>query len=61
MSEISNKINQCFYSIVEWKHHIMRRFCQDSLKYKIIEELQDCEALVIRDWALKFNPLHYRE
>ena len=59
--EFEERLNQSFNSIKEWKHHLIRCFCQESIKNKILDELQEGEALIIGDWAMKFNPLFYRE
>ena len=36
-------------------------FCQDFIKHKVLNELKSGDAFIFGDWAMKFNPLFYRE
>ena len=60
-NEIFERLSQSSILIKECKYHLMRSFCQNAIKLKIMDELQDGEALLICDWAMKFIPLYYRE
>ena len=36
-------------------------FCQDFIKHKVLNELKSGDAFIFGDWAMKFNPIYYRE
>ena len=48
-------------NILEWKHHIMRSFCQDLIKTKILNNLSNLDIYIHMDWAMKFIPISFRE
>ncbi|VDI44103.1 Hypothetical predicted protein [Mytilus galloprovincialis] len=54
-------IVQGIKTIIEWKKHIVRSVNQDRARGKVLDTLQPNEALIERDWAMKFLPLQYRE
>ena len=46
--------------IKEWKMHIIRTVNQDRARTDLLERMKSNEALLERDWAMKFLPLQYR-
>jgi hypothetical protein len=46
--------------IKEWKMHIIRTVNQDRARTDLLENMKSNEALLERDWAMKFLPLQYR-
>ena len=59
--EFMDQINAYKTIILEWKHHIIRTFCQDLIKYEILNNLSDKDIYIHMDWAMKFIPISYRE
>ena len=47
--------------IFDWKHHIVRAWCQDQIKYKTLNDLTSDDLYIHMDWAMKFLPTRYRE
>ena len=47
--------------IFRWKCHIMRSCNQEHGKQDALQMLDNCSALVIMDWAMKFLQLRHRE
>ena len=47
--------------IFHWKCHVMRSCNQECRKQDALWMLDNCSALVIMDWAMKFLPLQHRE
>ena len=48
-------------NIQAWKAHLLRSSNQDEAKQHILKKLDENSCLVIKDWAMKFLPVHYRE
>lgn len=48
-------------SIYNWKSHILRSITQESAKQSILQKLEPTEALIIFDWAMKFQQMKFRE
>lgn len=46
--------------IKEWEMHIIRTVNQDRARTNILENMKSDEALLERDWGMKFLPLQYR-
>jgi len=38
-----------------------KNFCQDLIKYEILNNLSDKDIYIHMDWAMKFIPISYRE
>lgn len=47
--------------IFAWKCHIIRGVNQEQAKQEAIRNLSSNSALIIIDWAMKFNQMRYRE
>ena len=47
--------------IFEWKAHVLRAQTQDQVKRQILNSLEEDEAFVVVDWALKFTAMKFRE
>jgi hypothetical protein len=47
--------------IFRWKCHIMRSCNQERGKQDALQMLDNCSALVVMDWAMKFLQLRHRE
>lgn len=48
-------------AVQEWKKHVLRTVNQNDARKDILENLEDHEILLERDWAMKFIPMQYRE
>ena len=55
--------NELFYQldldkkkVYDWKHHIIRTWVQDQIKYKILNEINAETCYLHQDWAMKFEP-----
>ncbi len=48
-------------SIYNWKSHILRSIHQESAKQSVLHNLKPTEALIILDWAMKFQQMKFRE
>ena len=60
-SEIFYEFEKEKIKIIEWKNHQIRSWCQDQIKYKILNELDNNSIYLHCDWAMKFLPMKYRE
>jgi hypothetical protein len=47
--------------VYKWKAHIMRAENQEEGKQEVLRNLNQHAALLLIDWAMKFNQLRYRE
>jgi hypothetical protein len=65
VNEVKNeyiyKFNLHKKNILEMKHHLIRNWIQDQIKYKILNNLTKDEIYIHMDWAMKFMPQKYRE
>jgi len=52
---------QAVNNILEWKAHIIRAENQDEGKQLVLTSLDKDSALILMDWAMKFNQMKYRE
>ena len=52
------KANQ---SILDWKAHILRSCNQEKAKQDRLQNLTPSEAIVVMDWAMKFQQMKFRE
>ena len=48
-------------AIHSWKSHQLRSVHQDQARIDAINTLDEHSALIVSDWAMKFNPQRYRE
>ena len=47
--------------IFEWKAHVLRAQNQDQVKRQILNSLEENEAFIVVDWAMKFTAMKFRE
>ena len=47
--------------IFEWKAHVLRAQNQDQVKRQILNSLEEDEAFIVVDWAMKFTAMKFRE
>lgn len=48
-------------SILDWKAHILRSCNQEKAKQDILQTLNTTEAIIVMDWAMKFQQIKFRE
>ena len=48
-------------SILDWKVHILRSCNQEKAKQDHLQNLTTSEAIVVMDWAMKFQQMKFRE
>lgn len=48
-------------SILDWKAHILRSCNQEKEKQDFLQNLTTSEAIVVMDWAMKFQQMKFRE
>ncbi|KAK3745380.1 hypothetical protein QZH41_001418 [Actinostola sp. cb2023] len=48
-------------NIYEWKAHILRSCNQEKAKQDILRDMDPTEAIIVMDWAMKFQQMRYRE
>ena len=48
-------------SILDWKAHILRSCNQEQAKQDRLQNLTTSEAIVVMDWAMKFQQMKFRE
>ena len=48
-------------NIFKWKCHILRSCNQEMAKQKVLSSLDKSSALIVIDWAMKFQELSHRE
>ena len=48
-------------SILDWKEHILRSCTQEKTKQDLLQNLNTSEAIVVMDWAMKFQQMKFRE
>lgn len=48
-------------SILDWKVHILRSCNQEKAKQDLVQNLTISEAIVVMDWAIKFQQMKFRE
>ena len=48
-------------SIHDWKAHILRSCNQEKAKQDLLQNLTTSEAIVVMDWAMKFQQMKFRE
>ena len=53
--------NQAIKCIHAWKSHLLRTIVQDNAKQNILANLDRGSMLMIMDWAMKFQPMKFRE
>ena len=53
--------NQATKCIHAWKSHLLRTIVQDNAKQDILANLDRGSMLMIMDWAMKFQPMKFRE
>ena len=53
--------NQATKYIHAWKSHLLRTIVQDNAKQDILANLDRGSMLMIMDWAMKFQPMKFRE
>ena len=47
--------------IFEWKAHVLRAQNQDQIKHQILNSLEEDEAFIVVDWAMKFTAIRFCE
>ena len=47
--------------ILNWKAHILRSCNQEKAKQDLLQNLSTSEAIVVMDWAMKFQQMKFRE
>ena len=47
--------------IFNWKRHLIRGWTQDIIKYDVLNKLDDDSVYIHIDWAMKFEPVKFRE
>ena len=52
---------QATKSIYLWKAHLLRTVAQEKAKQDILANLDKGSTLMIMDWAMKFQPMKFRE
>ena len=53
--------NQATKCIHAWKSHLLRTIVQDNAKQDILANVDRGSMLMIMDWAMKFQPMKFRE
>ena len=53
-----NQARKCIHA---WKSHLLRTIVQDNAKQDILANLDRGSMLMIMDWAMKFQPMKFRE
>ena len=48
-------------NILDWKVHILRSCNQEKAKQDLLQNLNTSEAIVVMDWAMKFQQMKFRE
>ena len=48
-------------SILDWKAHILKSCNQEKAKQELLQNLTTSEAIVVMDWAIKFQQMKFRE
>ena len=48
-------------NILHWKVHILRSCNQEKAKQDLLQNLNISEAIVVMDWAMKFQQMKFRE
>ncbi|CAG2213242.1 unnamed protein product [Mytilus edulis] len=61
IDEFDHDINRAKDQILSWKAHCYRTVHQDRAKTEVLRNLQDNQALVVMDWAMKLLPIKHRE
>ncbi len=57
----NHELNQEKEKIYEWKHHLIRNWAQDRIKYEKLKNLGEDECWIIFDWAMKVLEQRFRE
>ena len=47
-------------SILDWKAHILRSCNQEKAKQDLLQNLTTSEAIIVMDWAMKFQQMKFR-
>ena len=47
--------------IFEWKAHVLRAQNQDQVQRQILNSLEEDEAFIVVDWAMKFTAMKFRK
>ncbi|CAC5387035.1 unnamed protein product [Mytilus coruscus] len=61
IDEFDHDSNRAKDQILSWKAHCFRTVHQDRAKTEVLRNLQDNQALVVMDWAMKLLPIKHRE
>ena len=48
-------------NILNWKAHILRSCNQEKAKQDLLQNLETSEAIIVMDWAMKFQQMKFRE
>ena len=59
--EIIFDFNQDKNKILEWQKHLIRANQQDKSKTEVLRNLKNNQAMLLRDWMMKYIPTQYRE
>lgn len=59
--EMKYDFKQAKDNVYKWKAHIMRAENQEEGKQDVLRKLDNHSALILMDWAMKFNKMKYRE
>jgi hypothetical protein len=54
-------LSDAMQQIFQWKSHIIRSVNQDKFRTTSLQNLQQHQAYIVLDWAMKFLPMKYRE
>ena len=49
------------HSILDWKAHILRSCNQGKAKQDLLQNLTTSKAIIVMDWATKFQQMKFRE
>ncbi|XP_051796513.1 uncharacterized protein LOC127531379 [Acanthochromis polyacanthus] len=59
--ELVHDLTSSVTAIHDYRSHIMRCVNQDRCRVACLDSLQQNQAMVVCDWAMKFLPVYYRE
>ncbi len=59
--EMKYDFKQAKDHVHKWKAHILRAENQEQGKQDVLKKLDNHSALILMDWAMKFNKMKYRE
>ncbi|VDI38611.1 Hypothetical predicted protein [Mytilus galloprovincialis] len=60
-SDDKTELKLALDQIENWKCHIMRTVNQDLARTDMFDNMSECQAVMVNDWAMKFLPCSHRE